>query len=93
MPFFCIFKGGKGMKDIDYIQSNLKPRSYSPNEVVRLINMKQAKLYISNKIYPIDIYTSIDKKGESVLVMVFLKEETQEAYKLWLNYALEENTV
>ena len=55
--------------------------------------MKQAKLYISNKIYPIDIYTSIDKKGESVLVMVFLKEETQEAYKLWLNYALEENTV
>ena len=81
------------MKDIDYIQSNLKPRSYSPSEVVRLINMKQAKLYISNKIYPIDIYTSIDKKGESVLVMVFLKEETQEAYKLWLNYALEENTV
>ena len=64
------------MKDIDYVQSNLKP-----------------KLYISNKIYPIDIYTSIDKKGESVLVMVFLKEETQEAYKLWLNYALEENTV
>ena len=60
------------MKDIDYIQSNLKPRSYSPSEVVRLINMKQAKLYISNKIYPIDIYTSIDKKGESVLVMVFL---------------------
>ena len=55
--------------------------------------MKQAKLYISNKIYPIDIYTSIDKKGDSVLVMVFLKEETQEAYKLWLNYALEENTV
>ena len=81
------------MKDIDYVQSNLKPRSYVSSEVVRLINMKQAKLYISNKIYLIDIYTSIDKKGESVLVMVFLKEETQEAYKLWLNYALEENTV
>ena len=81
------------MKDIDYIQSNLKPQSYTPNEVVRLINMKQAKLYISNKIYPIDIYTSVDKKGDSVLVMVFLKEETQEAYKLWLNYALEENTI
>jgi hypothetical protein len=81
------------MKDIDYIQSNLKPRPYNANEVVRLVNMKQAKLYISNKIYPIDIYTSVNKKEESVLVMVFLKEETQDAYKLWLNYALEENTV
>ena len=81
------------MRDIDYIQSNLNPRPYVFNEVVRIINMKQAKLYISNKIYPIDIYKKKKKKGESVLVMVFLKEETQEAYKLWLNYALEENTV
>lgn len=81
------------MKDIDYIQSNLKPRPYNANEVVRLVNMKQAKLYISNKIYPIDIYTSVNTKEESVLVMVFLKEETQDAYKLWLNYALEENTI
>ena len=71
------------MRDIDYVQSNLKPRPYILSEVVRLINMKQAKLYISNKIYPIDIYTSIDKKGDSVLVMVFLKEERDERYRLY----------
>ena len=79
--------------DYDYLQSHLNPRPYKPNEIVRIINMKQAKLYICNNVYPIDIYSGLDKKGNTILVMVFLKEQTQEVYELWKNWMLEEDTL
>lgn len=72
------------------IKSNLKPRDYSANEAVRIINPKQSLLYIKSGVYPIDIYTSIDERtNNAVLVMIFLKEETAEVYKKWCNYELE----
>ena len=78
----------------DVIKSHLHPRSYYSGEVVRIVNSKQFKLYIANGIYPIDIYTSMDRKtGKSILVMIFLKEETKEAYDLWCRYELEEDTI
>lgn len=79
--------------DYDHIQSHLQPRPYKPSEVVRIINMKQAKLYICNGVYPIDLYSGLDKKGNTVLVMVFLKEQTQEVYDLWKKWMLEEDTL
>lgn len=44
------------------IETNLKEaRNYFPHEVVRIVNPKQQLLYIKNNVYPIDIYTSIDR--------------------------------
>lgn len=79
--------------DYDLIEPNLIPRPYYANEVVRIINMKQAKAYINNGVYPIDLYTSRDKTGKKILVMIFLREQTKEVYDLWCKYALEEDTL
>lgn len=70
-------------------KTNLKPRDYEPNEVCRIINPKQRDLYIINHAYPIDIYPSIDKNNNPIIVYIFLKKDTQELYKLWKNYELE----
>ena len=72
------------------VETNLKnSRDYLPHEVVRIVNMKQALLYIKYGIYPIDIYTSIDDKtNNAILAMVFLKKDTSEVYKKWCNYEL-----
>lgn len=73
------------------VETNLKnARDYLPHEVVRIVNMKQALLYIKNQVYPIDIYTSIDDKtNNAILAMVFLKKDTVEVYKKWCNYNLD----
>lgn len=71
------------------IESNLKPRTYKENEVCRIVNPKQNLLYIKNRIYPIDMYPSIDKFGNDVIVYIYLKSETKDVYQKWLNYSLE----
>ena len=71
------------------VKTNLKPRDYLPHEVVRIVNPKQSLLYIKNGVYPIDMYVSIDEKtNNSILAMVFLKEDTYEVYQKWCNYEL-----
>ena len=71
------------------VKSNLKPRSYTQNEVVRIVNQKQYLTYIKNGVYPIDMYASIDEKTDNtILAMIFLKEDTSEVYKKWGNYEL-----
>lgn len=71
------------------IKTNLKPRDYTPYEVVRIINPKQYLLYIKNGVYPIDMSASLDDKSNNViLAMIFLKEDTTEVYKKWCNYEL-----
>lgn len=71
------------------IKSNLKPRAYTQNEVVRIVNQKQYLTYIRNGVYPIDMYTSLDEKTNNIiLAMIFLKEDTSEVYKKWCNYEL-----
>ena len=71
-------------------ESHLRPRDYLHDEVVRIINQKQCMLYIKNKVYPIDIYTSLDDKTDKdVIVMIFLKEDTKDVFQKWCNYELE----
>lgn len=71
------------------IKTNLHPRDYDHREVVRIFNPKQRDLYLMNGIMPMDIYTSIDEKNdEKILVYIFLKEDTREAYEKWCNYEL-----
>ena len=70
--------------------SNLSPITYRTNEVIRVVNDKQFKLYIKNGAYPVDIYASIDEKsGKDIVVYVFKRTDTVELYKQWLNYELE----
>ena len=73
----------------EIIKTRLKPRNYKHSEVCRIVNPKQQLLYIKNKVYPIDIYTSFDNKtGNSIIVMIFLIEESAELFKLWCNHEL-----
>ena len=68
------------------IKSNLSPRDYTEKEVCRIINPLQAKMYIKNRVYPIDIYTSFDMNGNDIIVYIFLRKDTQDVYKKWINY-------
>lgn len=71
------------------IKSNLGDFSYDSKDVVRIKNPKQRDLYLMNGIMPKDIYTSIDERtNEKILVYIFLKEDTREAYEKWCNYEL-----
>lgn len=71
------------------IKSNLGDFTYNINEVVRIFNPRQRDLYLMNGIMPKDIYTSIDEEtDEKILVYIFAKNETREAYNKWKNYEL-----
>lgn len=70
------------------VETNLKPRNYKDNEVYRIVNPKQAKMYIKNRVFPIDLYTSCDRDGNDILVYIFLREETQDVYKAWMAHEL-----
>jgi hypothetical protein len=70
-------------------KSNLGNFSYNTNDVVRIKNPKQRDLYLMNGIMPKDIYTSIDEKtDEKILIYIFGKDDTREAYEKWCNYEL-----
>ena len=72
------------------IETNLRTRDYIQNEVVRICNVKQQIFYLSNNVYPIDIYTSYDDKNDrKIIVMIFEKNKTKELYQKWLNYDLD----
>ena len=70
------------------IETNLKPRSYDPGEVCRIVNPRQQTLYIKNGVFPIDLYTSLDKHGKNIVVMIFLREDSKQVYQDWINYEL-----
>lgn len=53
------------------------------SNVVKIVNMKQAHLYIKHHVKPIDVFDSEDK-----LVFVFDKEKTKDLFTKWCNYEL-----
>jgi hypothetical protein len=77
------------MERMEKIKTRLKPTDYFYNEVVSIKNPKQYLLYIKNGVYPIDIYTSIDNKTNNTIIeMIFIKNETKEVFKKWMRYEL-----
>lgn len=74
--------------DLNLIKPNLRYRPYMQNEVCRIVNPKQRDLYIKHRVFPIDIYPSIDDNGNDINVYIFLRDETKELYKDWLNREL-----
>lgn len=78
----------KGMNGL-FVTSNIHPVTYRTNEVVRVVNDKQFKLYVKNGAYPVDVYPSIDDKtGQDITVYVFKRDDTGDLYKKWLDHEL-----
>lgn len=72
------------------IKTNLQGRDYNIREVIRIVNPKQQDLYMLHGIYPIDMYMSYGEDNDKpVRVMVFLRSDTSDVYKLWKNHELD----
>lgn len=75
------------MKDL--VTSEVTGITYNPKDVVRILNMKQAAAFCAQGCKIIDVYPSVDyKTGSPLMVMLFMKEDTREAYDLWCNHEL-----
>ena len=75
--------------DVESNELNLKPRSYNTHEVVRIVNPKQRDLYIKHRVFPIDMYPSVNEEGKDIIVYIFLKEETKDLFQKWIDHTLE----
>ena len=75
--------------DVESNELNLKPRPYNTHEVVRIVNPKQRDLYIKNRVFPIDMYPSVNEEGKDIIVYIFLKEETKDLFQKWIDHTLE----
>lgn len=64
--------------------SKLFDREYDTDNTIRIINTKQAGLYIKNRVPLVDLYWSVNS-----LVFVFDREKSKEAYDLWCKYKLD----
>ena len=58
-------------------------REYEIEDTVRIVNTKQAGMYIKYNIPLVDLFWSRD-----TLVFVFNREDTKEAYELWCRHEL-----
>jgi hypothetical protein len=64
--------------------------TYSPEEVVRIVNPKQAAAYMNHGAPLIDVYPSFqkDKGGSHIMVFLFNRSDTQELYQRWCKHEL-----
>lgn len=66
-------------------KSDITGKEYCPNDVVRLVNVRQLLFYMRNGVEILDIYPSKDfKTNDDVLVFIVNKKDSQEAYKKWM---------
>ena len=71
------------------VKSDFTGKTYEPNKMVRILNMQQAAAYMENGIELIDLYSSRDiKTGRPILVFIFDKEKSKNAYDLWCRHEL-----
>ena len=72
--------------------SKLNGKPYHLNDVARVEDQKQQKLYIKHDVYPIDMYTTSDTVLDEItgkeilkdkLIMVFSRKESRDLYILW----------
>lgn len=61
-------------------------------EEIKIVNLKQAKQYIKNGVYPtrleISRYTKPTDEDDDVLVFIFNKDDTLEVWDKWKNRIL-----
>ena len=71
------------------VKSNFTGKKYDPGKSVRILNMQQVAAYMDYGVELIDLYPSKDNKtGKPILVFIFDREESKEAYDLWCNHEL-----
>lgn len=69
---------------MEKVHSNVTGKDYYIKDVVRILNLRQICTFLKIGILPVDIYPSVDfKTGNPVLVAIFNKSETQDAYQRW----------
>lgn len=62
---------------------------YDINDMIRIVNSKQAATYMMHGAKLYDIYSTKDyNTSEPILVFLFSKSETKELYNLWLKHEL-----
>lgn len=66
----------------------MKIKDYG-QEIVRIVNLWQAMLYISNGIKPLDEYVSKDTQGNYMIIFIFSKKDSQDAFHKFRNHELE----
>lgn len=82
-PFFTIFKTKVNeVKDIKEYSEMFK-REYEIEDTIRIVNTRQAGLYVKNNIPLVDLFWSRD-----TLVFVFDREQSKKAYDLWCKHEL-----
>lgn len=64
--------------------SRLTGRYFNIFGTVRILNTAQATFYMSNDVFPLDVYVSKDfKNNRNVLVFLFSRDETKDLYDEW----------
>ena len=73
------------MKNDSFIKkSKITGREYDVFQSIRILNITQAIFYLENKIELQDLIISQDRKtNKSVLVFVFLRDDTKEVFDTW----------
>lgn len=69
---------------MELVIPNIKGVPYEPENVVRIVDPKQCKLYLKHGLKPYDVYYSHD-----TVVMVFDKKESYPFYQKYINRTLE----
>lgn len=62
--------------------TGLKYNIFDPG-IIRILNMQQVAYYISQGLMPLDIYVSKDKNDKNILVYLYDKTTTHDAYESW----------
>ena len=78
-PFFSCANGGIKLKEY----SEMFHREYEIEDTVRIVNTRQAGLYVKNHIPLVDLFWS-----GNTLVFVFNREQSKQAYRLWCRHEL-----
>lgn len=91
VPFFYDFfkEGIKGMRDINDIHSDITGKDYYPQDGVRIVNVRQATLYLKHGCELLDLYISVDfNTGDPILCFIFNREQSKKYFDLWCKHEL-----
>lgn len=83
IPYFLRFHFNKRGELIIKEYSEIFNREYEIKDTVRIVNTRQAGLYIKNNVPLLDLFWSKD-----TLVFVFNREQSKKAYDLWCQHEL-----
>lgn len=74
------------MSDIEfYKRSALSGEKYDvfDKDLIRILNPRQSAFYVSMSVPILDVQLSTDNLGRPILVYIFRRSQTKEAFNLW----------